>query len=248
MSFTDWLTSLPNLLHVEPRRRRRRGFPSSSPSHCILVNEALLLLSSTTLYAPLRLLENHRAVNQRRPLHHLSRIICHWQWEQNKPRLLISKSSMNIPRRVLSSRRVNKDFLLADYQSKLESLYEDNHRFIWQIPFGILGTLKTTTKEEESAWENFAVNGPWLMMLLHIEEAEKKNAVFQLFASIKWGFHFWIAFVVFGRARRQRRLSAFKRKFEIFALFLLLKAISHFILCCKAISYERSTNARSFTR
>ena len=29
---------------------------------------------------------------------------------------------------------------------------------------------------------------------------------------------------------------------------LLLKAISHFILCCKAISYERSTNVRSFTR
>lgn len=229
MSFTDWLTSLPNLLHVEPRRRRRRGFPSSSPSHCILVNEALLLLSSTTLYAPLRLLENHRAVNQRRPLHHLSRIICHWQWEQNKPRLLISKSSMNIPRRVLSSRRVNKDFLLADYQSKLESLYEDNHRFIWQIPFGILGTLKTTTKEEESAWENFAVNGPWLMML-HIEEAEK-NAVFQLFASIKWGFHFWIAFVVFGRARRQRRLSAFKKGNSRFSLFFCYSRLFPTLFC-----------------
>ena len=50
------------------------------------------------------------------------------------------------------------------------------------------------------------------------------------------------------RAATAAALSAFKRKFEIFALFLLLKAISHFILCCKAISYERSTNARSFTR
>ena len=91
-----WLTTA-NVVHgltnvvVQPltcraeaeKARRRRGFPSSS--HCILVNEALLLLSSTTLYAPLRLLENHPAVNQRRPLHHLSRIICLRQWEKISP-------------------------------------------------------------------------------------------------------------------------------------------------------------------
>ena len=93
-----WLTTA-NVVHgltnvvVQPltcraeaeKARRRRGFPSSSSSHCILVNEALLLLSSTTLYAPLRLLENHPAVNQRRPLHHLSRIICLRQWEKISP-------------------------------------------------------------------------------------------------------------------------------------------------------------------
>ena len=229
MSFTDWLTSLPNLLHVEPKRRRR-GFPSSSPSHCILVNEALLLLSSTTLYAPLRLLENHRAVNQRRPLHHLSRIICHWQWEQNKPRLLISKSSMNIPRRVLSSRRVNKDFLLADYQSKLESLYEDNHRFIWQIPFGILGTLKTTTKEEESAWENFAVNGPWLMMLLHIEEAEKKMLFFSSLLPSNEAFTFELL-LLFLDARGDSGGSVLLKGNSRFSLFFCYSRLFPTLFC-----------------
>ena len=90
-------------------------------------------------------------------------------------------------------------------------------------------------------------------MMLHIEE-EKKMLFFSSLLPSNEAFTFEWLLLFLDLTRRQRRCgsisTAFKRKFEIiFALFLRqLKAISHFILCCKAISYERSTNARSFTR